>query len=177
MASQNLYKLAKKATRESKKQASQNKENQKHLAFFSLFSHYNFSFKFKGVKRLRVVTYFVFLANGFLGWAMLANVHNIVGELSFSSEWMSVSYETYYRVALLCMWWLIGLGAVMLTLEFTYNGVDNASIFKEQPPVQNEIQPQLETKPIETEPVEFEPILIVDVKEYDLLEKKNVKSE
>ena len=166
MTSQNLYKIAKKATR----------ENQKHLPLFSLFSNFNFSFKFKGVKRLRVVTYLVFIANGILGWVMLANVYSIVGELSFSSEWMSVSYETYYRAALLCMWWLIGLGAVMLTLEFTHKGGDNASVFKEPPSVQNESQISLETKPIEPEHVE--PMVIVDVKEYNLFEKKKkTKSE
>lgn len=167
MASQNLYKILKKATRESQKQ-----ENQKHLHLFSIFSNFNFSFKFKGVKRLHVVTYLVFIANGILGWVMLANVHSIVGELSFSSKWMSVSYETYYRVALLCMWWLIGLGAVMLTLEFTHKAGDNASVFKESLPVQNESQTPLETKPIEPEPVEFEPIVIVDAKEYNLFEKE-----
>ncbi|MGD0643720.1 MAG: hypothetical protein ABSA75_02315 [Candidatus Bathyarchaeia archaeon] len=167
MASQNLYKIAKKATRKSQKQ-----ENQKHLHLFSLLSSFNFSFKFAGVKRLRVVTYIVFIANGILGWVMLSNVYSIVGELSFSSKLMSVSYETYYRVALLCMWWLIGLGAVMLTLEFTHKGGDNASVFKEPLSVQTENQTPLETKQIEPESAEFEPMVVVDVKEYSLFEKE-----
>ena len=176
MVSQNLYKIAEKALRESQKQ-----ESQKHLPLFALFSNFDSSFKFKGVKRLRVVTYLVFIANGILGWVMLANIQNIVGGLSFSSKWMSVSYETYYRVALLCMWWLMGLGAVMLSLEFTHKGGDSASVFKEPLPVQNESQNLLEIKPIEPESVGFEPILIVsarDMKEYNLFEKKKkTKSE
>jgi hypothetical protein len=91
---------------------------------------------------------------------------------------MSVSYETYYRVALLCMWWLMGLGAVMLSLEFTHKGGDSASVFKEPLPVQNESQNLFETKPIEPESVGFKPILVVDKKEYDLFEKKKkTKSE